>query len=277
MGTIQDAIKAAARRPSVIITPLVIMLVVSAMNIYIPVLPLVAGLGGMTGGSISEGMVSAIQMITSLDILPIIILIFVAFCLIGSLFGGLVFPWYFNTVDEAVRDKEKEEGYGVITAKYFLPYFFITLRSLAFLVFYLVFLMIACIPAIIVARAVSLNGAGSVFPSLLLDFVTAAVLFFSAMFSRAYIIYWYPSELKHLNKPFTAGKHLADAHFWSISARLLVFDTAFLLYVYLTLTAKASLMKFLIGWIPGALFVALFVVFVFRTYNTYLSEVLPEK
>ncbi len=151
-----------------------------------------------------------------------------------------------------------------------------SIRSLAFLAAYSIFLLVACIPAIIVTRAAGAEGSGLLLPSIFLDFITVAVMFFSIMFSSAYIIYWYPSTLKKLNRPFTAGKHLADAHFWNISARLLVFGIIFLAYVYITLSTEILLLKFLIGWIPGSLFIAVFVVFVFKTYNGYLAEVMQQ-
>ncbi len=84
MGILRETIKVVSRRPSVLIIPGIIMFIVSAMNIYIPVLPLVAGLGGMTGGSISEGVVSVLQLIASPELLPIIILVFIGMCLLVS-------------------------------------------------------------------------------------------------------------------------------------------------------------------------------------------------
>jgi len=273
MDILKEAIKAASRRPFILILPLIVMFFVSAFNVYFPVLSLLGGIGSIAEGGALDEIVYLMQYLLDPQILPVLLLIIIMLCLLVSLMAGLILPGYFAIVDGAVLNRKKQPGEFINGIReHFLSFFLITLRAAVFMGLFSIFLLIACIPVIVVAKLAGDNGAGMLLPLAFLVLITLMVLFFSIMFARAYIFYWYPSALKKFRKPFAIGKRLADSHFWSIAAKLLVFDFIFVLYIYITMSTENLFLRFFAGWLIGAVYLLVFVIFIFKSYNNYLAE-----
>jgi hypothetical protein len=274
MNLLGTTVRAVIRRPALLVVPGVVMLLVSAFNIYLPVLSLAAGIVGAADANIFEGVVALVQFMIYPEVAFLFIFAVLCLCILFSVAAGILLPWYFSMADSAVTGGKKIRcSFKDSLKKHFAVFFVISLKVSVFFVAYFIFILIACVPAFIITRAASSGDLGLILSSLIVDVITLGVVFFSLMLSRAYIIYWYPSALKKIKRPFRAGKQLADMNFWHIVSRLVVFDIVFILYVYVVLTTSQPFLKFIAGWIPGVLYIVFFAVFIFKSYNEHLARV----
>jgi hypothetical protein len=270
MNILTTAARTVLKRPFIIIFFGILMIFFTALNNYNPLLPIIFGLSNMTGESIFESMVSLLQVILNPGLIPQIILLFIGFALLASLIAGVVFSGYMYIIDKAVGNSEKVAGdFFTGLKKYFLKIFLTTLKVVLVSFFLVIFMMIVCVPAIVVTRVAMTDKPELLAAAIFIDFLTAAVLFFGLMFSRIYIFFWYPAIFKNETKPFTAGKRFVDGNFWSILGRLLVFDIVFVVFQYIIFVTGNSALKFIISWIFGTVFIVTLIIYIFSFFNKY--------
>ena len=176
------------------------------------------------------------------------------FCIILSLIISLVLSGYLYITDGALNGKEKERRkFSKGIRLNFNKFFLITLRAFIIMVIYVIFLLIACIPAIVVTKAAFMGNTDLLIPTLFIDLITIVTVFFCLMFYKSYILYWYPGVLKNIKKPFKIGRILANNSFWQIVSGLIVFDAVSIICLIAITMISSPLIKFLLGWILGTI------------------------
>lgn len=268
--TIQTIIK----RPFIILFSALLMLVCTILNNYNPIMPIILGLNNMTGESIFESMVSLLQIILDPGFIPGMVLFLLGFALAASLIAGVVFSGYMNIINKTLEHTEKTAGDFIEgVKKYFFRVFLATLRVLLSVIFLAIFMMIVCVPAIVVTKAAVTGKPELMVAALFIDFLTAGVLFFVLLFTSSYVFFWYPAIFKGGKKPFSSCKQIVDRYFWGIAGRLLVFDIVFAVFQYLVITTGNSVLKFISGWIFGTFFLVTLLIYIFSSFNDYYKTV----
>jgi hypothetical protein len=268
MNILITAVRTVLKRPFIIVFFGILMLFFTILNNYNPLLPIIFGLSNMTGESVFESMVSLLQVILNPGLIPEIILFLLGFALVASLIAGVVFSGYMYIIGKTLDKSEKVAGDFIAgLKKYFLRVFLTTLKVVLVSFFLVIFMMIVCVPAIVVTRVAMTDKPELMPAALFIDFLTAAVLFFGFMFSRAYIFFWYPAIFKNDTKPFTAGKRFVDANFWTILGRLLIFDVVFAVFQYIIFVTGNSVLKFILSWLFGTVFIVALIIYIFSFFN----------
>ncbi len=277
MNILKTTVQAVIRRPFVIILPAALMLLFTLLNTYNPILPVIAGIASVTGSSLFDSLVSVIQLLLNPSLIPVILVAFSGTVLLASLFTGLVLSGYFNVLVSALDGAPAKRGEFLEGLKrYFTRYFFISLRTVPFMLLLATFMLVSSVPAVIVTRAVTADKPELLIAAVFVDILTFAVLFFAFIFSRAYIFFWYPSGLKAGKKPFAYGKRLVDVHFWGIVLRIFVFDIVFAVFCYLTSITGSPILQLLLGWVFNTAFFTTLGVYVFNAFREFSSFPVPE-
>lgn len=270
MNVLSTAIKAAFRRPVIIILPAAVMLVLTCLNSYNPLMPLILGLSSTIGGSFFDGLISALQLLVDPDFLPSILLFTGGAVLLVSLLAGVILSGYFHIIGTTLEGNRKAEGdfiYGI--KKYFSRIFLITLKSSLITFFISCFMLVSTVPAVIITRAAATGKPELLIAAILVDILTAGALFFSCMFLRVYLFFWYPSSFKNTKNPFKYAKRIVDGHFWQIVSRFILFDIVFIVFQYLVVISASIILKLLLGWVFTTIFFTVFVVYIFYSYSIY--------
>ena len=267
MNILKLSAQTALKRPVIIILPAVLALVFSVLNSYNPVIPVIRGLSSATGGSLFDGIISALQLVLDPAIIPSIAIFIAAALILGSLLAGLIFSGYFHIIRNTLEGMEKEKGdFAAGIKRYFFRVFLITLRAAFFAGLVLGIMSIATVPAIIISRAAATTKPELMLAAVFVDVLTAVVWFFAYMFSKVYLFYWYPASVKVDKKPFIYAKHLVDEHFWRIVARFIVFDVVFAVFLFLVFILSSALLEMLLGWIFITVFAVVLVIYVFSSF-----------
>jgi hypothetical protein len=139
--------------------------------------------------------------------------------------------------------------------------------------------MIASVPAVIITRAASLAKAQMMISAVFIDILTLVIMFFSVMFFRIYVLFWYPAALNLRKKAFWVGKRIADANFWNIVKGMVAFDIVYiavrLLLVYAgNISGKGevgsqsfSLVVLALKWAFNTLFFSVFAAYIFTLFK----------
>ena len=268
MGPLRHAAAAIARRPSIICFAGAAAFVFCLANRYNPVVPVLTGLNRATGGDIFDNMISFLQIIMEprafnamLPLLPFILLAV-------SLASGLILSGYFNIVNNALEEKQRtRREFADGLKKYFAGIAGTTFTVVLGGTVLLIFLMVASVPAVIITKSALANKPDLLIGAVLVDIVTACVIFFAVMFFKAYTFFWYPALYFCRKKAFRTGKHLVDRHFWTIAVRYLIFDIVFLAAMFLIKQISNPFVLFAAGWILASVFFALFTVYVFSLFK----------
>ncbi len=268
MNLFKLTLQSAGKRPVVIILPALLALVLSAINLYNPVLPVVLGVSSATGGSFFDGMISALQLLMDPAIIPVIAIFLAGVVVVVSLLAGILLSGYFHIVGNTLAGVEKTKSdFAAGMKKYLWKIFFVTLRAVLILGMIILIMIISAVPAIIISRAAATTRPELMLAAVFLDILTAGVVFFGLMFSQVYLFYWYPAVIKDIRKPFRSAKRLVDSNFWQIVARFILFDAAFVVFAYLVIITPSAILKLLLGWIFATAFIVLLVIYIFHSFG----------
>jgi hypothetical protein len=91
MNILNTAVRTAIKRPFIIIFFALLMLVCAFLNSINPLIPIVAGLINITGTSLYESIVSALQVIFEPSFIPGFLLVLLGLVLVVSLLAGALF------------------------------------------------------------------------------------------------------------------------------------------------------------------------------------------
>lgn len=270
MNLIKLTIRMAARRPIIIVLPAILMLLFTVVNSYNPVFPILLGLSSATGTSIFEGLVSTLQLLLDPGILPIFIIGVIGAVIFGSLLMGFILSGYLNVLNNTLAGAAGSHGdFMAGVKKQFTRIGVMTLRAATFAVLLIVFIMVACVPSVIVTRAAATTRPEFMTAAVFVDILTVLVIFFSMMFSRAYLFYWYPAAIVGTKRPFMEGKRFVDKNFWQIVVRFLLFDIVFIVVEFLIFMSGVLVLQLVLNWVFCTLFFTVFTVFILSSYREY--------
>lgn len=268
MNIIKVTIHSVSKKPVIIILPAVAALICCIINNYNPVLPVVLGISSATGGSFFDGIISILQLLMEPNVIASVAIFAAGAVILVSLLAGLILSGYFSIVGNTLEGIEKAKGeFKAGLKKYFFKVFVITIKAALSAGFISGIMVIATVPAIIITRASAVTKPELMPAALLVDILTAGVLFFGFMFLRVYLFYWYPAVIKDMAKPFRRAKQFVDRYFWSILSRLAVFDVVFAVFLYFFLNTSSALLKLLFGTIFITIFITMLIIYIFNSFT----------
>jgi len=268
MKLLKNTIRLMKRRPSALLFIGVVMLVYAIIDSYNPILPIFLGLGSITEGGISEGILSVLQFMIDPEIIPMIILLIFCVSGIGAVVLGFVFSGYCYTINNGIAGRKKFKGELIAgLKKYFLKLTWISFRVIFIGILLIIFLLVASVPAVIITNAADISEPKLLAAALLIDVITVGVIFLGSMYFRIYMFFWYPAAVNQAERPFTAGVRAANRDFWGITGRFLTFDIFFIVAAFILLNINSSLYRIIGTWIFGTLYVVLFSAYIFFAFK----------
>lgn len=219
-------IKPVKKRPALF----VILGVLTFLYCYIEysfIMPIVFGISIFKTGNIFDSIMYFIQMVLNYlpNISPIsIVFIFLAIIAI-SLVAGIVLSGTLNVLNSALIDSDKgKKVFSKGIQKHYLKVSRITFLSILYSVLFAIFIVVVSVPAIVITSAAITEKPELMNVAYILDSITVGILFFSVMFFKIYILFWYPAAMNQDKKLFERGKRAADDSFWSIVLRFIGYD-----------------------------------------------------
>lgn len=209
MEIVNKAVHLIAKRPSVLFLTALLSTVVCVFEYLF--MTLFYGLTMFKTGSPFDDYVNIIQFVINTVIVPEtavkIILVLVIAVVAVSFILGLIFSGCFNILYNAVEGRDKKSGSEFVQGvrKYFLRMISLNLWTICSSVIFIIYVLIAVIPAAIVLDN-SMGGTMNPLAGIFLSIITAVVLFFSFTFFRQYIVFWYPSAMIHDKNHFKMAK-----------------------------------------------------------------------
>jgi hypothetical protein len=268
MRSFRTAIGVIIRRPFIIIFSAAVALVYCAVSSINPVVPILLGLGRVTGGNAFESVISFLQILFEPGvILPGLLFIF-CFAVAAGLVAGLLLPGYMSVIRnslEGAGESGKEFTLGL--KKYFLKIWLISSRVIFLSAIFIIFMLVSSVPAIIITRSALTDKPDFLLAAIFVDVLTAGVVLFSSMFFRAYMLFWYTAAYDPLKRPFLRAKRFVDENFWGIMGSLLVFDAVFLAFQLLRSLIGSPILAFAAEWIFTAAYASMLTTFVFTYYK----------
>jgi len=256
------------KRPGVMVIFSIVLLAYSIAGYFNPVPAILLGLSSITNGNVFESIVSYLQIIMDPKIIPVLIVAVLAIILIASLVIALFLSGYFYSVNNTITGRKKAKGeYVQGLKKYFSRVLLITLRVLIFGFAFIVFMMVAAIPAAVVTRAALSGNQEIAFAAVFVDILTIGVLFFGCMFFRAYMFFWYPAAISCEKSFFVTAKRVVDRCFWIVLRTFLIFDVVFIAFEYAMLKIGNNMVTLIVGWIFRTVFYVLYINYIFVTYK----------
>ncbi len=205
----------------------------------------------------------------------------IIFTLIGlmavSLVAGLFLSGYLNVLNSSFIDTKRVKGnFGKGVRKHFVKISRITFVVMLFSLVFVVFMLVVSVPSIVITNAAITDKPELLGVSIVLDFITIGIMFFSVMFFKIYMFFWYPAAINSDKKFFERGKRAADASFWSIVLRFVLFDILIILLQIVLFIINAQLSKQEGGFFEAlSVFVLLFVNWILKTvvFSSVISYV----
>ena len=235
-----------------------------------PVMPILLGLGNVTGGSIFENTISFLQLILDPGIILPLLLFVILFSVLSAAAAGAITSCFFHMVHNALEGKKRTprefiEGFR----KYFLRMSLISLRIIGIGVGTAAVLLVSSVPAMIVINSAKSSKPELFLAALFVSLLTAGIIFFSLMFFRSYMFFWFPAAFYEEGKAFSAAKKMVDEHFWNIASKYLAFDVIFVIFQLLVSSMKDSALLLIVKWCFGTIFLLLFSTYLFTTYKRF--------
>lgn len=210
------------------------------------IMPVVFGLSILRTGNIFGSIMHLIQMVLNnlSNINPVyFVFLFIAIIAV-SLVVGLILSGYLNVLNSSFIDSHRVKGtFAKGIQKHYLKITRTTFLSILYSLLFMIFMVVVAVPSIVITSAAITEKPELLTVSGILNFITLAIMFFSIMFFRIYILFWYPAAINFDKKLFAKGKHAADASFWRVVASLLWFDFLFIIIQGALFIANSNLSK----------------------------------
>jgi hypothetical protein len=283
MGTLNNAVKILGKRPSILVLTIVMSAIVCFFEFLFMTLVYSFSMF-KSGGSVFDDYINIIQFFIGTIAVPTtavkIIIALVVLVLAASLVLAFLFSGYMNILNNAVLERNKKTGSEFLQGlkTHFIKLFSVNLWTVCSTILFVIYLIIASIPAVIVLDN-AINGSLNIVAGIFLVLLTAVVLFFSFAFFRQYICFWYPSTFTYEKNHFKMAKKISDFNFWYLLSRFIIFDIVFILFEVLYIFANFSLANnqvvggvantilFIVNLVFKTVFIALFVSFVFSSFK----------
>lgn len=284
MGTLKNAVQLLAKRPSILVLTIILSSIICVVeNLFIT---LFYGITMFKTGSPFDDYINIIQFVidtvlvpqTAVKIIAALVVLIVAVALIFA----LLLSGYFNILNNAVQGKSKTQGSEFIEGikKYFLRMISLNLWTLCTVVLFIIYVLVASIPAAIFIDN-AFNGTINIIAGILLFIITILVLFFSFAFIRQYLVFWYPAAMIYDKNHFKIAKKISNSDFWTLLSRFIIFDVVILIFDSVYVIANFSLANaqiisgatsnilILVNIIFKTIYIALLVCFVFYSFKNF--------
>ncbi|MGI6778566.1 MAG: hypothetical protein ACOX7R_11330 [Acetivibrionales bacterium] len=265
-----NTVRSMFRRPLIVIFWSVLMLIYFFIDMSVS--KIVNHFIQADEGSFFEGIIHLLQLVfnfvTKPGTFPLIVFYFLIFVFMASVPTGLVLSGYLNIVNGAVTAKQQSGGefFGGI-GKYFFRIWFITFRVLLFGLIFIIFALVASVPAIIITKAAVEGNSGMTAAAMFVDILTVCVLFFGSVFFRTYAFFWYPVAMDGHKRAFSTAKKLVDVNFWKLVIRFAVFDIIYILFLTIMMNIGSLPLRFAVNWVFASLYFSFFITYIFATYR----------
>lgn len=290
MNAIGNTIAVLLKRPFLILFSGILILVFSLVNYYNPinaVFPLMFGFGQLSAGNIYESIINlfhfVVSFITDANLIMRGLLYLAVLVAAAAVFAGLVLSGYFNIVVNTLDRKPRVKGdFREGIRKYFVKMSAASLVIIVLSIIFVLFMLIASVPSLIITKAASTGKPDTVFPAVLIDALTAGVLFFGLLFFRTYLCFWFIEIISTGKKAFVKGKQLADYYFWKITGRFVIFDLIYfavlgmLTFAGYSITSQGkgnsayAAILFVLKWLFNTVFFSAFITY-FIAFNRVLK------
>ena len=200
----------------------------------------------------------------------------VAFTFVFTLISCLVFTHY------NAKLYRKKIGLWATLRTHFIKIFFKTLIISSITVIFFLLIIVALVPAIVMAIAYLENApTDPIFwgQFAFIYILTAFVLFFATYFVKGYLSFWYAATMSNEKRAFRTGKKIADIYFWKMSFNMFFLDIVNILVLTLIFSLQGSDMIpsnaiYLIRGVVISFCFYYFVSYVLVVYNDYIRKIM---
>ncbi len=282
METINNAVRLLAKRLSI----LILTIIISTLLCFVEnlLMTLFYGITMFRTGSPFDDYINIIQFLIDTVLVPQtavkIILALVILVVAAALIFGVLLSGYFHILTNAVEGKPKKPGSEFLSGirKYFLRMVSVNLWTLSSVIIFVIYVIIASVPAAIFIDN-ALSGDVNIVAGILLFIVTIIILFFSYAFFRQYIVFWYPSAFVNSKSHFKIAKKISDNNFWTLLSKFIVFDIFLILFDAVYVIANFSMANaqvvsgltsnilLIVNIVFKTIYIAVTVCFVFTTFK----------
>lgn len=278
------------RRPFVMIFLAILSLLYCAVEQLNPLFPIMKALLSAGQGGLIDTYIGLLQLVfgflTDIRIVALGILSVLGLFLILSAIASALFSGYLHILDNTVAGKPRtKREYIFGFRRYFTRLFVLSLKTMFFSLVFIIFILFSIVPALVVNRTFLSGRADLFLVALLFNIVTIVVLFFVSMFFKSYMNYWIPATLRFRKGAFVASVRVSNQYFWKIIARFFVFDVIFAVFESIIIYGVASIpstqmipsiLLLLCNWIFKTLFITVFLVYIFVSFQTYYKDLKHE-
>ena len=268
MGILSNTLHTLYKKPLIFILTVIAALPVCYISQFNPVPALFSGFGSIGKSGVLSSVVSLLQFLWEPDIFRNTVLALIAVSFLTAVITSLYLPGYFNILNHAVLEyKGKRRAFGDGFRRFFTRILLVNLRVAFVVCIFVLFSIIALVPALVLSRAVSGNNPQMFLVALVIDVITAVALYFALMFLRVYILYWYSSIINGFKKPFRTGKCIADSSFWRIFRSMALYDIFFVCCYVIIGSIQNDIVSFLVKLIFYTMFFSLYFSFIFNSFK----------
>jgi hypothetical protein len=231
-----------------------------------------------------DSMLGIIKFLFEIQNLKYILIFLFAFSLTAAFLAGILFSGYFYVLNNALKDVPKFKGeYAEGLKKYFNKVFFLTFKLILFSGFFIIFILVATVPAITSIKAIFTQSKQFTLLSILLSLITLVVTVFVSIFYQVSVAFWLPGIFNNESNPFKKGKQLSDQNFWSIFPKVLLINLVLIIYgcffVYTKYFSSVEivgintlgLLIFMFNWIFETIITLIIFTYIFTDFYNYQS------
>lgn len=284
VATYKNALKMMFGRRDIILFSGLITLFFTFVGYFNPLSALLYNAGDFSVESLLDSVISLVQLsagfLSSWDRALGSALAILVLAAVLSIAAGFVLSGYFSVINNAVMGREMTKGEFVSgLKKNFRKIGVVTFKVMVFGLLFIVVMIVAAVPAIVITSAWLSGKSGLLLSALFLSLLTGCVLFFSLLFFRTYIYFWYPAAFNAEKNLFAKGKKVADLSFWKFAARITAIDMGVFLLQFLfayiqrladqqaVVCAVAGGLLFLLNWAVGTVLFASLMIYTFSLYR----------
>ena len=273
MEAFRNAVNGLAKRPFVILYACFVAFLYGVVDYYNPVTSILFRLNALGKSDFFQNAVSILQFLSDPQMVPKFLVLFACVAIIGGAFAGLFLSGGFYIIRNLLEGREKEKREFLTgLKKQFLRVFLISVRVIFVGLVFLVIILIAAIPAMVLTRTAAEGRADILAAAILVDLLTAGVLYFSVIFFSLYSLFWYPAALAGFKKPFVAGKQTADRSFWRSAGLVSIYIVIFIGFNLLFSLSRSVLLTFLGQWAFRTVFFTFFITSIFAAFRLARSK-----
>ncbi len=272
MKSLFSSIGVILKRPIVFIYMSVIVGVFCIVEYFNPITDIIQSLGKLGGGNIFDNFFTIIYSLVNALAYPKMFLILAALIFVLSILSGLLMSGYLFAVNNTI-EKRKRTSHELIQGikKYFFKMFFLSFFTMIIAVIFLIAVLVSLVPAFYLTQ--NMLAGNYLIPGyaiILIDLISAFVLFVTVMFFEVYVSFMFPSLYSGEKKPYKFGKAVAKRAFSKMIMPLIVFDVVLVAFqIFLSYFDNKIIVIAVINWIFKSFYVSVFISYIFAEYKRF--------